>query len=339
MKRILFFIVSGFRFIRLQAHIRAKQVSRIILLMLCPFVLRAQNDGNVSMYWAVPTLYNPSMVGCDSALHVSVFDRMQWVGVDGAPQTFFLSGDMPFQIKGKRQGVGLTLLNDKAGLFSTTILGAQYAYSKKVKGGRLALGFQAGVISQDFKGGEIYIPDGDAWEPNDELLPRGDVSGTSVDLGIGVFYEKNIEGNTVYGGLSAMHLNEATIDLEEYSYSEQKRTYYFLAGGNIPVRNTLYILQPSVLVKTTAQATQFEATFRATYDHRFWGGVSYRNKDAVVLMIGADIDSFRIGYSYDIGTSALAKASNGSHEIMMTYNVKVDIGKKKRRPSKSIRIL
>jgi len=297
--------------------------------------LKAQNDGNVSMYMYVPTLYNPSMVGCDSALHVSAFNRMQWVGVDGAPQTFFVSADMPFKFKGKRMGVGLNATNDKAGLFNTTILGAQFSYSLKLWGGRLALGAQAGMVNQAFKGGDIYIPDGDAWEKSDETLPSGDVSGMSADFGFGAFYERGM----FYGGISAQHLNEATVDLEEYSYSQQKRTYYFLAGGNIPVKRTLFIVQPSVLVKSTIQATQFECTLRATYDNRFWGGLSYRNGDAVILMVGANIQSVRLGYAYDIGISPLAKASSGSHEIMATYTLKIELDKNKRRPVKSIRIL
>lgn len=318
-------------------------------LLFCTIHVKGQNDGNISMYWAVPTAYNPATAGSDSAVHIAAFDRMQWVGVEGAPQTFYASADMPFVLMNKRFGAGVSVLNDKAGLFATTIVGAQGSYSRRVKGGRLAIGIQAGMVNQAFKGGDIYIPDGDAWEPGDDMLPRGDVSGMSLDLGFGAFYEcpiklngeetKTLNDCSWYVGLSAMHLNKAEIDLEEYAYSQQERTYYFLAGCNIPVSRTLFIVQPSVLVRTIGQATSAELTMRATYDHRFWGGVSYRHDDAVVLMVGADIQSIRIGYSYDIGTSALAKASNGSHEVLVTYNLKLDLDKNKRRPTKSIRIL
>lgn len=309
------------------------------IFLSCVLVAKAQNDGNVSMYWAATTSFNPSTAGSDSAIHVSAFDRMQWVGVDGAPQTFFASADMPFKFRGIRQGVGVNVLSDKAGLFSTTIVSAQYSYSRKLWQGRLAIGIQAGMVNQDFRGSDIYIPDGDAWEPSDDLLPRSDVAGQSLDLALGAFYEKSFGEKEFYVGISATHINEATIDLEEYSYSEQKRTYYFHVGGNIPVNRTLFILQPSMLYKTTAQANQFDFTLRATYANRFWGGISYRHNDAVVLMVGAEIQSLRLGYAYDIGTSALAKASNGSHEILASYLVKLNLDKKKKHPHKSIRIL
>lgn len=316
-----------------------RRVLFFVLLLIIYMPAMAQNDGNRSMYWAVPTEFNPSMAGCDSAMHVSASNRQQWVGVENAPQTSFISADMPFKFRGIRQGVGVSILNDQAGLFSTTITSGQYSYSKTVWGGRLALGAQLGMINQKFDAGGIYIPDGDAWNPSDEALPSGDVSGTSLDLGLGAYFEKNFAGSTYYAALSLMHLNQATIDLEEYAYYQQKRTYYFLAGGNIPLTRTLFILQPSLLVKSILQTTQVDVTLRATYDNRFFGGLSYRHGDAIVLMAGAEIKSIRLGYSYDIGTSALARASNGSHEIVMSYLVKMDLDKNKKHPKKSIRIL
>ena len=74
-------------------------------------------------------------------------------------------------------------------------------------------------------------------------------------------------------------------------------------------------------------------------DHKFWGGVTYRPKDAVVLMVGADVGAVRLGYSYDIGVTPLAKASHGSHELMVTYSYKLDLDKRKQHAHKSIRIL
>ena len=294
----------------------------------------AQNDAQTSMYWAVPTFYNPATVGCDSALHVSAFNRMQWVGVKNAPQTFFASVDMPFKVKSLRNGVGAMVVNDKAGLFKTTQLGLQYSYSMKVWQGRLALGLQGGMVNQTFSGSEIYLPEGEAWSSTAEGLPNGDVSGMTFDCGFGAYYELE----HAYAGIGVQHLTEGTIEMED-AYSEQKRTYYFNAGGNIPVKRTLLVLQPSILVKTTWQAMQIDYTVRMTYDHKFWGGMSLRPADAVVLMVGADIGAVRLGYAYDIGISPLAKASNGSHELMATYSYKIDLDKRKQHAHKSIRIL
>ncbi len=297
--------------------------------------LLAQQDTNESMYWATPTLYNPATAGSDSALHISAFDRMQWVGVTDAPQTFFVSGDLPFMLGRKRTGLGVTILNDKAGLFTTTYISLQLSYSLRLWGGRLAIGLQPGFVNQAFAGGDVYIPSGDAWDASDDAIPTGDVSGMAFDPSLGVYYERG----WFYGGLSGLHLMGSEIELADYAFSELSPTFYFHAGGNIPLKHTLFILQPSVLVKSTFQFTQYDFTVRATYDKKFWGGVSYRPGDAVVVMVGADINHVRLGYAYDIPISRMSLAGGGSHEILATYTMHIDLDKTKSRGTKSIRIL
>ena len=318
---------------------KRNRVERLLLFILLPLMtawtLRAQNEVQSSMYWAVPTLYNPATAGIDTALHVTAFDRMQWVGVENAPQTFFVSADLPVKFMKRAHGVGVSITHDKAGLFTTTYFDGDYACRMQLWGGLLQAGVQLGLVNQGFDGSGIYIPDGDAWEPGDDALPSGSVSAMAFDMGVGAYYQRG----WWWGGVSALHLTKPQIDLDEYAYSELERTYYFHAGGNIPIKRTLFLVQPSVLVKTTFLATQVDVTLRATWNKRFWGGVTYRNGDAVVVMVGADIKTIRLGYAYDIGISPLAKASDGSHEILATYTLEFELDKKRKHPSKSIRIL
>lgn len=295
----------------------------------------AQQDTQQSMYWATPTLYNPATAGCDSALHISAFDRMQWLGVKDAPKTFFVSADLPVMLGRKRSGVGLSIINDQAGLFTTTYVNALLNYSFKLWGGRLAIGAQPAFVNQNFDGGGVFIPSGEAWDPSDEAIPNGDVSGMAFDMGLGTYYERG----WFYGGISAQHLLASEVELGDYAYTELTPTFYFHAGGNIPLKRTLFILQPSVLVKTTFQFTQYDITMRALWDHKFWGGITYRPGDAVVLMVGADINHIRLGYAYDVPISQMSLAGGGSHELLATYTLHIDLDKQKHRGTKSIRIL
>jgi hypothetical protein len=65
-------------------------------------------------------------------------------------------------------------------------------------------------------------------------------------------------------------------------------------------------------------------------------GVSYRNgggwsqnkkgfaSDAFVGLFELQInENFHVGYAYDFTASGLAKYSNGSHEIMINYRIKI----------------
>lgn len=313
------------------------RLAMLLLLSWSGFAVSvfAQNEVQTSMYFATPTLYNPATAGSDSALNISAFNRMQWVGVTNAPQTFFAALDMPFKLKDRRIGFGASVLNDKAGLFSTTQLEAQLSMSYKLWGGRLAFGLQGGMVNQGFAASDIHIPDGDAWEATDDALPSGDVSAMTFDGAFGAYYERG----WWYGGLSVQHLIAGVIDLDESAYSQLEKTYFFHAGGNIPIKRSLITLQPSVLVKSILHTTQADYTFRITYDGKFWGGATFRPGDAVVLMVGANVGTVRLGYAYDIGISPLAKASHGSHELMASYSYHIDIDKKKQHSHKSIRIL
>jgi hypothetical protein len=94
-----------------------------------------------------------------------------------------------------------------------------------------------------------------------------------------------------------------------------------------------------MLVKSTLQTTQVDVTCRLLYNKVVWGGLNYRLGDAVSLLIGAELKGIRFGYSYDIGTSALARASGGSHELFASYMLKLDLQSKSKNKHKSIRIL
>ena len=84
---------------------------------------------------------------------------------------------------------------------------------------------------------------------------------------------------------------------------------------------------------------QFDVNAMLIYNKRFWGGVSYRLGDAVVVMAGAELtNGMKVGIAYDFTTSAIAAYSNGSVEFMVSYSLEVG-GDKASRKYRSIRFL
>ena len=94
-----------------------------------------------------------------------------------------------------------------------------------------------------------------------------------------------------------------------------------------------------MLVKSDFDTTRAEITGRVRYKKFITAGVGYRYDDAVVAMIGAEYKGFFIGYSYDYPTSAISKASSGSHEIFAGYSLKLNMSEKNKNKHKSIRIM
>ena len=308
----------------------------------------AQNDMLASQHYEVPALYNPAATGLGDLVKIRAGSRLQWVGVDNAPKSFFGVADSPFKLGKRRAGAGLTVMQESMGLFDNLQFSVSVSFKIRLLGGTLSVGLQPGLLTSKFKGSEVFIPDDDDYhQETDEAIPRTDVSGTAVDLGAGVWYERR--GFAV--GLSMTHLNGPKISLSNennsggqgsgvtsWSYGPE-RTLYFIAQGNIPVKNTLFEVLPSLMVMSDFTFTRAIATVRMSYKKLLYFGAGYRWNDAITATVGVNYRNFFIGYAYDWPTGALSKASSGSHEIIAGYSVKLDLGDRNRHRQKSIRLM
>lgn len=328
---------------------KARHIIYYILIIITAAVLcpeaAAQVDAQFTQYYAVPTFYNAGATGDTDFVRLRGGTRLQWMGIDNAPKSFLITGDMPFKFIGKRFGTGLVMQQESLGLYKNLNIAAQLSYKHKIFGGVLSAGLQVGIISETFKGSEVYIPDDDDYhESTDDAIPTTDLTGTSLDLGLGVYFTHKL----FWAGVSCQHVNNPTITFNaESGESTNEKNYefkagrilYFMAGSNIPIKNTLFEVIPSVLVKSDFTFTTAEITGRVRWRKFLSLGVGYRYDDAVSLVLGAELKNFYIGYSYDYPTSAISKASSGSHEIFAGYSLKLDLSDKNKNKHKSIRIM
>jgi type IX secretion system PorP/SprF family membrane protein len=308
----------------------------------------AQTDAQFSQYYEVPTFYNPAAIGSIDYIRVRGGARLQWVGIDNAPQSFLGTADMPFKVLGKRFGVGVVANQESAGLYKSLNIGAQLGYKFKKFGGEFTVAAQVGIYSESFKGSEVYLPDDDDYhQSSDDGIPMQDIHGTALDLGVGLWYTHK----KFWAGVSLTHANSPTVTMnvesatggsetssEKYEF-QANRTLYFMTGSNIPLNNTLFEIVPSLLVKSDFTFWSGEINARVRYNKMFSGGVGYRWDDAIIISLAAEIKDFYIGYSYDYATSAIHSASSGSHEVFAGYRFKLDFSDKNKNKQKSIRIM
>ena len=253
---------------------------------------------------------------------------------------------MPLKLgKKQRMGVGVTAMSESLGLYNNLWISAQAAYQIRALKGVFSIGIQPAYYSVKFKGSKVYIPEGDDYhQPDDEALPHEDVAGQAFDLSAGVTYTHKYFSV----GISGLHLLQPKIELSEENSSETEtkqfsatvaRQLYFTADGNIPIKNSLFSLQPSLLVRTDFNNFSAEVSMRSTYKQFISFGLGYRWKDAVSAMIGAEFKNFFLGYAYSYPLSALNRASSGSHEVVAGYMIKLNYGDKNKNKHRSIRIM
>lgn len=301
-------------------------------MVLVTLVARAQYDVSFSHYWAMEPSFNPAAVGKESKLNIAAAYALQMAGFEHNPNTMYAAADMPFYALKSYHGAGVQFINDNIGLFSHKRLALQYAYQPQLLGGKMSLGIQLGMLSENFDGSKLELEDS-----NDPAFTSSSVNGTGFDISVGVYYKRR----NWYAGVSALHLNSPRVELGEKNELNVAATYYLTGGYNIRLKNPFLSIHTSVLGRTDGVAYRGDISGRLIYTHEkrvMYAGLSYSPTNSVTIQLGGNIRGIRVGYSYEVYTSAIS-IGNGSHELFVGYQTELNLYKKGRNLHKSVRIL
>src|SRR5690554_2374006 len=312
-----------------------KIISFLYLLACINLTVFSQTDPQFTNNMFYKLGVNPAFAGADNALNGLLLNRYQWEGMKGAPSVLVFSADAATNLFKTAGGLGFNIINDKVGNANNILVNANYAYRTDLNIGTLSFGVSGGVYNQSING-DWDIPDGDEYTPpsSDQGIPQGESSQVALDLGLGVY----LLTNKYYLGLSSTHINQASIEYDETARSYLSRHYYLMGGYNIRLADPLFEVRPSFLFKSDVATWQLDVNANVVYNEKYWAGISYRVQDAVALLLGLELASgLRIGYSFDLVTSAIGYYGFASHEIFVSYSVNLDRNRSQK--YKSIRFL
>ena len=304
----------------------------IALACLAEASVKAQYDPSYSHYWAMEPSFNPASVGKDNKLNVVGAYGLDFSGYEHNPNTFYVGADMPLYFLKQYHGVGISILNDKLGVFTHQRISVQYAFRHHLLGGMLSAGVQVGMLFEKFDGSKL-----DPEEASDPALTQSEVNGNSLDFGAGLYYTHR----NWYVGASVQHLNSPLVELGETNELQINRTYYLTGGYNIKLRNPFLTIPVSALVRYDGTACRTDLTARVVYSHEkrmLYGGVSYSPTNSVTAFVGGTFHGINVGYSYEMYTGATA-FKNGSHGLFVSYQTDINLQKKGRNKHKSVRFL
>ena len=216
----------------------------------------AQYDPSYSHYWAMEPSFNPASVGKDNKLNVVGAYGLDFSGYEHNPNTFYVGADMPLYFLKQYHGVGISILNDKLGVFTHQRISVQYAFRHHLFGGMLSAGVQAGMLFEKFDGSKL-----DPEEASDPALTQSEVNGNSLDFGAGLYYTHR----NWYVGASVQHLNSPRIELGEKNELQIDKTYYLTGGYNIKLRNPFLSIPTSVLARYDGRTYRADVTVRLVY--------------------------------------------------------------------------
>ncbi len=314
--------------------------SSLIILLFCMTTLaRSQFDPQFSQNMFNHLTNNPGFAGTSGMVNLSAISRQQWMGFEGAPKTTVFGADAAVNLFKQESGVGLIIGNDEIGPFKNLFVDFSYAYRIDILEGSLGIGLSLGFLNQTLDGTTLDPlggGDGNTYHSKDDpAIPQTEVSGMAFDMGFGAFYDHT----KYYVGFSVNHLNKPAPNFDDEFQTYLKQTFFLNGGIRYKLKNHPVVLVPSMFLKTDLAGLQIDVNVNAVVKDKYWGGITYRHQDAIVLLAGLELlNGLKFGYSYDITLSKLSTYSSGTHEIMVGYSFDLDFEKRTKR-YKSVRYL
>jgi type IX secretion system PorP/SprF family membrane protein len=296
-----------------------KTLLLVVLLAVLKPVYGQVQDPQFSHYMFNDLFNNPGYSGVMGVANLTMTYRSQWLSyagtfdAGGAPNTFLASFNTP--IYKMRSGAGFYLVNDVIGPLNNIQFMGSYAYHLGVGKGKLSLGVRAGIVGQSIDW-EKYR----AVNPDDPILQNGKESQYRPDLGVGAYYK----AEKYYAGLSLNHILKTEFDFNSDSLKNALERNMIATGGYVYELNYDIVLTPTVLVRTDFVSYSFDIGVLGTYREKFWGGLSYRQSEAVVALMGVNLlkdKSLKLGYSLDYVIQAQKAKQATSHELLLSYNM------------------
>jgi type IX secretion system PorP/SprF family membrane protein len=278
---------------------------KIIISALFCFLmnaLSAQHNPLLSQYVLNRLVVNPAYAGADGFLSTTVSYRRQWLGVEGAPETYAFTANTP--LRNKRYNIGIIASQDNIAVLHQSHVGLIYAY--RIFAGKISFsaGFQPGVnFSRNAWNDIKTTTQGDAVYQSAETR-------TSFDMGYGLY----LQSKRFFAGMSSVAKFSKAVSGARpilllntgYTFGDPKKASLTVSALGRYMLSNFY---------------QVDLNAMATLRDRISFGASYRHADAIVGILQLKInDQFNLGYSYDYTLSNLSTYSSGTHEVLLRYD-------------------
>ncbi len=316
-----------------------------ILLFAGP-AARAQQKPHYTQYILNQFIVNPAITGIENYMDLKVSHRHQWVGIQDAPVTTYvtLHGALnkkdyrttatSFEVPGENprgqqywqnytaatphHGVGMQVVNDVTGPINSLSAYGTYAYHLGLTPRTsLSGGFGVGINRVSLDAGKLDFGD---IQVDQAVYSSGVLNRTRLDLMAGLY----LYSADYFVGLSAQQIVPQQIDFSDgyvRPVTGKSVPHLFATAGYRFQVGYDFNLIPSVMVKyVNPLPTQVEFNAKLQYQDKAWVGASYRHKDGFAGMLGLNVsNTFNVGYAYDYTTSRLNNFSKGTHEFVIGF--------------------
>ena len=317
---------------------------RKYILFVCALliggILKAQ-DPHFSQFFASPLTLNPAFTGkFDGQWRLAANHRDQWPSIPKAYVTTSASVDFPIMKKKIRDG-------DVFGIGISGVSDASANGALKLNYGSISLSYHKALdeegyhtIGAGFQGTYSSMVLDITKLTFEDMLQQNGFTGVTtdkltngknqnyIDLNAGLLYSGSSNGtNNFYLGASMYHINRPKVGfIDKNWYLSGRVTIH--GGGSFPLSDVvavntsvIYQVQNKASETIIGAALSLNANPGEVNPTSVYIGSWYRFNDAAIPYAGIEFSGLRIGFSYDINTSALkaATGSRGGSEVSIIY--------------------
>ena len=312
----------------------------LIFFRVCSFVVLIIGTGNgsraqepqFSQFYASPLYLNPALTGNTRKWRVASNYRNQWPRVPGyVSYTFSYDQRLP----AFNSGLGLLFIRDEAssGGLTYTNIGGLYSYRLKISNKkRINWGVRFSYSNMNLDYSKLVFVDQVLRSESSTLENFDNVKSTYFDISSGMVYDTD----KYWIGIALDHLNRPN---QSFLGNKNKASIKASLHGGVHLIERKHSTKKTILSRLTI-AVNYKAQLKwdqldvGVYYRRkiiiagmWYRGIpllksykpGYGNHDALVLLFGAQLQDFIIGYSYDLTISRLISRTGGAHEISLTY--------------------
>lgn len=306
-----------------------KILLQISILLVCILSIQGQQYPSFTQFSFNKFVTNPAAAGIDGFSTVSLIAREQWVGIAGTPKTHTITFDtrilgdsyilqkLPLRRRSPRKtrsgntALGGYLVNDANGPINRTWLNGSYAYHIDLGEQQLSYGLSLLMFQNRLDADQINMYS----DQIDPLVGEGKQSFWIFDANFGVF----LTSRDYYAGYSTVQLfnSSALFGIEQDAVYKLERQHVLTGGYKFYVNNHID-LETSMLLKVPETfKAQLDLSAKATFDKRYWGGLSFKTGSAMAVFGGLTYDRYYFGYAFEYNFNSLAKQSLATHELIV----------------------
>lgn len=277
----------------------------------------SQQDPLYTQYMYNMSVINPAYaVDEQGVVKLGGIYRSQWAGMEGAPNTVTVFAHASLS---SRVELGLNIVHDEIGdLIKENNITADLAYVIPINdgGNKLSFGVKGGITTFDGDLSRLQLDN-----MNDPAF--NDINETFPVFGAGLY----LYGAKYYLGASAPNFfTSKHLENEQgMRVLGEEEIHYFLTGGLVLDLSPNFRFKPAFMARAVEGAplsVDITANF-LMYD-RLEVGIGYRFDESVTGLINFVVtEGLRIGYAYDYTTSSLGEYNDGSHEILLLFDLKL----------------